>query len=317
LRIVEGLDALDALATGRQGPPLEPPSIVAVGVFDGVHLGHLRLLHELVEFAAELGGLPTVVTFRDHPDRLLRGAGPPPLTSLAHRLRLLRRAGVDRIALLDFDQRFRQLGAREFAERVLVRGLRTRGLLLGYDSAFGRDREGTPAVLADLGAELGIAVRQARPFTIDGAPVSSSAIRSAIARGDLVLAHRLLGRWPSTLGKVARGERRGHRIGFPTANLEVESPVLPPAGVYAVQVLKDAAVLPGVANLGTRPTFGDASSPLVLEVHLLDFDGDLYGAQLEVAFLARLRDERRFAGAGELRAQIEQDVAAARALLAR
>lgn len=312
MRIVEGLAALDALAATE----LTPPSVATVGVFDGVHLGHLRLLHELVEYAAELGGMPTVVTFADHPDRLLRGEAPPPLTSLEHRLRLLRRAGVDRIALLQFDEALRDLSVRAFAERVLVGALRTCGLLLGYDSAFGKDREGTPERLRGIGAELGFAVRIARSLELDGAPVSSSAIRAAIAAGDLTRAQRMLGRWPSTLGRVVAGDHRGHALGYPTANLAVETPVLPPSGVYAVQVLHDGAVLPGVANLGVRPTFGGPADGRTLEVHLLDFAGELYGRLLEVMFLARIRDERRFAGADALRAQIARDVETARAILA-
>lgn len=313
MKVIEGLAGLERLQLGRDADDLAQHSVVSVGVFDGVHLGHQRLLHELLEMASELRGVPTVITFKNHPDALLQGSAPPPITSVPHRLRLLRRCGVARTLLLTFDDELRRTTPESFARRVLVEGLHTRGLLLGYDSALGKDRAGTPARFRELGAELGFAVREAAPFTVDGKPVSSTLIRNAIAASDLDGAHRMLGRWPSAFGEVVRGEQRGRQIGFPTANVVPQSPVLPPHGVYAVHVLLGGDTLPGVANLGVRPTFG-AGAP-VLEVHLLDWEGDLYGQLLEVCFLARLRPERKFANASELRAQIARDVASARELL--
>ncbi len=316
MRVVEGLDhllALDLVALHGEGR--EARSAVTVGVFDGVHLGHLRLVHELVEMAAALDAVPTAITFRAHPDLLLRGAAPPLLVSVSHRLRLLRRAGVQRLVLLDFDDRLRHLTATEFATRILARALGARGLLLGFDSALGRDREGTPAAFADLGGKLGFTVRTAAPLLVDGAPISSTAIRAAIAAGDLPRATRLLGRYPSAFGTVARGDGRGRGLGFPTANVIPQSPVLPPLGVYAVHVIHDGETFAGVANLGRRPTFTAPDSPAVLEVHLLDWHGDLYGASLEVGFVEHLRPEQTFADADALRAQITRDVARAAAIL--
>jgi riboflavin kinase/FMN adenylyltransferase len=316
MRLIEGLDALLALdlaALVGEGP--QSRSVVAVGVFDGVHLGHQRLLHDLLEMSAALQGVPTVVTFRNHPDQVLRGEAPPLLVSVNHRLRLLRRAGVQRFVLLDFEPRLARVTAREFAADLLVRRLRAQGLLLGYDSAIGKDREGTPARFQQLGKELGFEVRIGTPFTVDGMTVSSTAIRRAIAAGDLQQAQRLLGRFPSTLGVVRHGDGRGHSLGFPTANVQVETPVLPPHGVYVVEAILDGSVLPGVANLGVRPTFAPGAGP-VLEVHLVDWHGgDIYGRELEVCFLDFLRPEAKFAGPTQLRAQIERDVAAARARL--
>lgn len=317
MRLIEGLDALFALdlrALYGDSPPSR--SVVAVGVFDGVHLGHQRLLHDLLELSSALPGMPTVVTFANHPDQVLHGSAPPPLVSVPHRLRLLRRAGVSRLVLLQFDDRLRQMGAREFAERVLVGALRTRGLLLGYDSALGRDREGTPTRFAELGRELGFEVRTGAPFLVDGQPVSSTAIRAAIQGGDLVLAHRYLGRFPGAVGTVVRGSARGRALGFPTANLAPQPGVLPPHGVYACEAIVDGAVFAAVANLGHRPTFAERGGTAAqLEAHLLDFTGDLYGRELEVTFRALLRPERRFADPAELRAQIARDVTAARAVL--
>ncbi len=317
MRVIEGLAALDQIdLQALHGDGIEAHSAVLVGVFDGVHLGHQRLLHELLELASEQECLPTVVTFLNHPDEFLGGNSVDWLVSLPHRMRLLRRFGVRRVALLDFDSELRNLSARTFAERILAKGLSCRGLLLGYDSALGRDREGTATKMADFGKELGFVVRSGSIFAVDGSPVSSSAIRAAICTGDLQRAERMLGRWPGAFGVVVAGAGRGRDLGFPTANLQPESPVLPPNGVYAVEVIHDGELLQGVANLGTRPTFGgDKDGPACLEVHLLDFDRDLYGSTLEIGFCALLRPERRFDSAAELSTQIQADIRAARAAL--
>lgn len=315
MRVVEGLDSLLSLdLVGRYGQSREGRSAVTVGVFDGLHLGHQRLVHELLELAARLDAVPTAITFRAHPDELLRGDAPPLIVSVSHRLRLLRRAGVQRLVLLDFDARLREMTAAQFATRILRDSLRCRGLLLGFDSRLGKDREGTPARFRALGGDLGFEVHESQPLLLDGQPISSTAIRTAIARGDLQTSSRLLGRYPSVLGTVVRGDGRGHSLGFPTANVEPQSSVLPPPGVYAVHVIHEGETYAGVANYGLRPTFGDGVSPR-LEVHLLDWGGDLYGAPLEVCFVAFLRGEQTFAGVDALRAQIEQDVARARAVL--
>ncbi|MFY9342552.1 MAG: riboflavin biosynthesis protein RibF [Planctomycetota bacterium] len=321
MRLIEGLDALLGLDLGAiHGEGQGSHSVVAIGVFDGVHLGHQRLLHQLLEMSSALQGMPTVVTFANHPDQILRGQSPPPLVSVPLRLRLLRRAGVARLVLLQFEPRLQNMTPREFAQRVLVGALRTRGLLLGYDSALGKDRAGTPAVFRELGAEFGFEVRTGDPFEVDGQPISSTAIRNAIAHGDLVLAHRYLGRFPGVIGTVVRGDGRGRGLGFPTANVELQPGALPPFGVYAVDAIVDGVVHPAVANLGVRPTFGGAAggagaATATLEVHLLDWTGDLYGRELEVAFRQFLRPEQKFAGADALRAQIARDLAAARQAL--
>jgi riboflavin kinase/FMN adenylyltransferase len=316
MRLIEGLDALLALdLAAAYGESLPSRSAVAVGVFDGVHLGHQRLLLQLLEMSSVLQAVPTVVTFANHPDQVLHGESPPLLVSVPHRLRLLRRAGVERLVLLTFEPRLQNMPPREFAERVLVRSLRARGLLLGYDSALGKDRAGTPQCFRELGAELGFEVHTGAPFEVDGQPVSSTRIRAAIASGDLALAHRYLGRFPGAFGTVVHGESRGHGLGFPTANVVPQDCVLPPPGVYAVEAILDGTAWAGAANLGTRPTFAGGSGGMLLEVHLLDYKGDLYGRELEVTFRRLLRPERRFANADELRQQITRDVAAVRALL--
>jgi riboflavin kinase/FMN adenylyltransferase len=316
MRVVEGLDSLLALdLPGLYGDRREARSAVTVGVFDGLHLGHQRLVHELIELAARLDAVPTAITFRAHPDELLRGDAPPLIVSVPHRLRLLRRAGVQRLVLLDFDARLREMTAQQFAERILGTSLRCRGLLLGFDSRLGKDREGTPARFRDLGRGLGFEVLESQPLLVDGEPVSSTAIRAAIARGDLQRSSRLLGRYPSVLGNVVHGDGRGRTLGFPTANVEPQSSVLPPAGVYAVHVIHEGETYAGVANYGHRPTFAGGDPRPRLEVHLLGFHGDLYGAPLEVSFVAFLRGEQTFADGEALRAQIATDIGKARSVL--
>jgi len=316
MRLIDGLDALLALdLVASHGETQQSRSVVSVGVFDGVHLGHQRLLHQLLEMSSALQAVPTVITFGNHPDQVLHGKAPQLLVSVPHRQRLLWRAGVQRLVLLTFEPRLQNMTPREFAERVLVRSLRTRGLLLGYDSALGKDRTGTPQQFRELGTELGFEVRTGTPFEVDGQPVSSTSIRAAIARGDLALAHRNLGRFPGALGTVVRGAQRGRTLGFPTANLVPLDAVLPPAGVYAVEAIVDGITFPAVANLGTRPTFQGSGSDVMLEVHIFDFEQDLYGRDLEVMFRQYLRLERRFEGVEQLRRQIAQDIAQARACL--
>lgn len=321
MRVIEGLDALPSLELPPRDRALVARSVVAVGVFDGMHLGHQRLIHELLEMASELESVPTVITFANHPDEILSGRAPEPLISVPHRLRLLRRAGVQRLLLLTFDEKLRAVTAASFAEDVLARGLQTTGLLLGFDSAFGKDREGTPDYFRSVSDSLGFEVRTGQPVELDGAPISSTKIRAAIHNGDLDQAYRLLGRRPAAFGEVIAGERRGRGLGFPTANLRPECQVLPPGGVYAVEVLYEGEQFAAVANLGTRPTFtaGQEHVEPTLEVHLLtDISHenlDLYGSTLEVAFIEHLRAEQKFADGEALRAQISLDIAHARRVL--
>jgi len=313
MQVIEGFDTLLSLdLEATYGDGLASRSVVAVGVFDGVHLGHHRLLQQLLEMASSLQSAPTVVTFRNHPAQVLHGEAPPLLVSVSHRLRLLRRAGVQRVVLLEFEPRVRDLSPRDFATVVLHQSLRARGLLLGYDSALGKNREGTPQKFRELGAEFGFEVHTGAPFEVDAKPVSSTEIRSAIARGDLDLAQRYLGRFPGALGQVMHGDDRGKSLGYPTANVDAQVAVMPPEGVYAVEAILNGTVHLAVANLGPRPTFDSAPG---LEVHLLDYSGDLYGRELEVVFRRRLRDVRKFANADELCAQISRDITAARQCL--
>jgi riboflavin kinase/FMN adenylyltransferase len=318
------------LGVAQLGSSQEGASVVSVGVFDGVHLGHQAILRANRRRAAALGARATVVTFASHPKGVLLGHSPRTLTSLEHRLELFERAGIGRALVLVFDERLRRMTAAEFTRDVLVRGLGARAFVLGFDSKFGRDREGTPQWLQAQGLD----VETVGQVVVGGRPVSSTAIREAVELGDLVAARAMLGRPCSVLGTVVAGDRVGRKLGFPTANLDLHQELHPPAGVYAgwareISARADLApasatrppLVPrpirAVANIGIRPTLpGAGLRPMTVEVHLIDFDGDLYGRELEFSFESLLRAERAFSGPAELTAAIAEDVARARASLA-
>ena len=297
-------------------------SVVSIGVFDGVHLGHQKILERNTSEARRLGARSTVVTFRDHPKRVLLGRAPRTLTSLEHRLELFRRAGVEHTVALTFDEELKSIPAETFAREFLVGALDARKFVLGFDSKFGRDRAGTPEWLARLGFDVEVVPQ----VTIGGRAVSSTAIREAVELGDLAGAARMLGRPVTVYGEVVAGDRLGRQLGFPTANLDLHHELRPPNGVWAVRASRVRytpervveSPLAGVANIGFRPTV-DGQRPEVprVEVHLLDFQGDLYGEYLEVEFVAFLREERKFPSVEALRDQIRVDVATARASLSR
>ncbi|MSR62005.1 MAG: riboflavin biosynthesis protein RibF [Planctomycetes bacterium] len=294
--------------------PAPNGAVVSLGMFDGVHLGHQAILKANVARASALGAESTVVTFRRHPKHLLLGRAPKTLTTLEHRLELFARAGVQHAVALPFDAALRALGAAQFAQEIAVRGLGVRSFVLGFDSKFGHDRGGSAESLVRQGFDVVVAEK----VVVLGRPVSSTAIREAVELGDLTAAAAMLGRPVSVFGRVVHGANLGRRIGFPTANLNLRQELHPPLGVYAVHVNRSLPggtleSLPGVANIGFRPTVA-AEPPRrpQVEVHLLDFEGDLYGEPIELEFVARLRGEKRFAGLDELAAQIARDVREAR-----
>lgn len=302
--------------------PPEEGAVVSVGVFDGVHLGHQAILAENVAHAASLDAVPTVVTFRHHPKSVLLGHAPRTLTSLEHRLELFRRAKIARTVVLTFDEGLRRIPAEAFAREFLGRKLGVRRFVLGFDSKFGRDRQGTPEHLKELGFDVVVVPK----VLVAERPVSSTAIREAVELGDLEGAARMLGRPVAVYGDVVPGDGRGRKIGFPTANLDLHHELHPPPGVYACRARlvgkgdgrANERRWPSVANIGFRPTFSDASGsrsdPPLVEAHLLDFSGDLYGQHLELEFLARLRGERRFPDLPSLQHAIAADVERTRSL---
>ncbi len=292
----------------------ERETLLTIGVFDGVHLGHRHLIGKLTQRAAEGDFLSGVVTFKSNPKAVLSPkAKLARLTTLEERVTLLKNLGVDLVVPLTFTKEVAALSAREFV-LYLKRYLKMRGLVIGPNFALGRGREGNVAALQVLGKELGFTVEVVRPLTVESTLVSSTAVRAALAHGDMKTATKLLGRYFTLSGPVAGGFERGHILGFPTANLQLEpEQAIPEDGVYATLVHMDDEVYQSVTNIGVRPTFGKGER--TVEVHILDFAADLYGRKLTVELVERLRAEMKFADPEKLAAQIKQDVEQARSVL--
>ena len=290
-------------------------AVVTIGNYDGVHRGHQHMLATVTGRARELGLPATVVTFEPTPREYFEGdAAPARLMRLREKLEALPLYGVDRVVVLRFDSRMQAMGADEFVERLLVRGLGARHVVVGHDFHYARRREGNIDTLRAAGERHGYAVEEVGRFLVDGERVSSSLVREALGRGDLARAGMLLGRPYRMAGRVRRGQQLGRRLGYPTANLALHRKVVPLWGVFAVRVSGAGLVdHPAVASLGTRPTI-DGTEPL-LEVHVFDHDCDLYGRYLDVDFVRRLRDERRFESLDSLVEQMHRDAAEARELL--
>lgn len=289
-------------------------SVVTIGTYDGIHLGHQALLARVKEHGERLSRPTMVLSFEPMPREYLSRQDPPPrLTSLRERWRLIERIGIDHFWLLRFGAALRNLTGEEFAA-LLARELCTSLVVVGHDFRFGRHGGATVPMLERAGAELGFAVDIVPPVTIEGERVSSSAVREALARGDFGLAARRLGRPYTMLGRVVHGNRLGRTLGFPTANLRLERRRSPLQGIFAVWVHGVAdGPLPGVASLGVRPTV--AGRQMLLEAHLFDFAGDLYGREIGVQFVTKLREELRFPNLDALVEQMHRDAAAARQIL--
>lgn len=283
-----------------------------IGNFDGVHLGHQAVLGQLTERAAQLHLPVTVITFEPQPQEYFRpAAAPPRLTRFREKVEALRRYGVERLVCLHFDAQLASLPPDEFIRVILVEGLGVRYLVVGDDFRFGRGRAGTFEVLKQAGRVHDFPVVNMHTFDINGARVSSTRIRMALEAGDVASAESLLGRPYRMSGRVAHGDKRGRTIGFPTANIHLHRTATPVSGVFAVEMFgPPGEPLPGIANVGTRPTVDGTRS--LLEVHLFDFDADLYGCHVQVEFLHRIRDERHFQSFAALQEQIARDVAEAR-----
>lgn len=311
MRIVRGIESLPA------GLRL----VLTVGVFDGLHRGHQALLGALVRAAGEADAVPALVTFDPHPDLVIRGRAPILLADHAETVERVEATGVELIVIERFDDALRAQAAETFVSRI-EEGRRLAGIVMSADSAFGRDRGGTPVALRDIGAPRGWWVLEVPVLSLGRERVSSARIRALLQGGRLADAAWLLGRPYALIGEVVHGDGRGRGLGYPTANLAFGEPVcLPPDGIYAVRVswggrspLRPAHLADGVASLGDRPTFDGRER--VLEVHLLDRDVDLYGERLRVEVVRRLRGQRRFSAVQDLVAQMGRDVTRARRLFA-
>ncbi|MCB1893717.1 MAG: bifunctional riboflavin kinase/FAD synthetase [Zoogloeaceae bacterium] len=293
------------------------PAVLTIGNFDGLHLGHQRLLGLLRQKAHALGLPATVMTFEPHPREFFSPeSAPARLASLREKLIGLAEAGIDHAVVVRFDAHFAALSASDFVEQVLVRGLATRHLFIGDDFRFGARRQGDFSMLCEAGDRHRFQVEAMPTVAVADERVSSSAVRSALAAGDLAHAGRLLGRPYSIAGRVVRGDRIGRTLGFPTANVQLRHRRVALTGIFTVSVEGLAArALPGVASIGLRPTVSDAGRT-TLEVHVFDYDADCYGAHLRVNFLDKQRDEEKYPNLDLLKAQIARDAARARAWFA-
>ncbi len=293
-------------------PPDARPSVVALGVFDGVHLAHRAILDAAVKRARAGGGTAVAFTFDPHPAEVLQPDRVPlPLTTLDERVALIAATGVAVTVVLPFTAALAAMEPEAFVTDVLIERLGAREVVVGFNHRFGRGARGDAGLLRELGERAGFHAEVVPPLDdVDGTPVSSSEIRGALQRGDLDLAARMLGRPYFVGGEVVEGAGRGRTLGFPTANIAADRLLIVPPGVYACRLRVGEAVHGAVLNAGVRPTFGE--KVFTLEAHVLDFSGDLYGRRVRLDFVRRLREERTFSGVDALKAQIAADVAAAR-----
>jgi len=293
----------------------EKDMILTVGVFDGVHLGHKYLISKLVSSARQQGLLSGVVTFKQHPRELLSPHSRISyLVTLEEREQLLKQEGVDLVIALSFTRELADLTAREFVS-LLKKYLRLRALVIGPDFALGKNREGNAATLTALGEEMGFSVTTVQPKKLDGEVASSTAIRNALAEGDMRKVTKLFGHPFSLHGKVTTGDHRGAGIGFPTANIDVDAKqALPPDGVYATWAYVEGKSYQSMTNIGRRPTFGTHNKRTV-EVYILSYDKDIYGKDLKIELIERLRGEKKFENVDALKQQIAEDVRRGREIL--
>ena len=302
----------------RSIPELEKlrgPLFLAIGVFDGVHRGHQAVISTSADHARAGNGTPVVVTFDPHPEKVLRPEKAPHLlTATQHKIALIRNLGVGHLLVITFDKQFATTEPEDFVQQLVSNSKPLREICVGHEWSFGKNRRGNLDLLKRLGAKLDFQVVGVPPVRTNGEVVSSTAIRRAVEKGDFTKAAAMLGREYTILGTVTRGDNLGKKIGFPTANLSAHSEQFPPNGVYAAEAKIDSELHRGVINLGVRPTVSGGKSERVLEIHLFDFDRDVYGRDVEVRFLKFLRPEKKFENIDALVAQIRRDVEEARAL---
>ena len=286
---------------------------LAIGVFDGVHLGHQAVISTSAQHARDANGTPVVVTFDPHPVKVLRPNNAPHLlTATQHKIALIRDLGVAHLLVLHFDRAFAATSPEDFVRQLVENSKPLREICVGHEWSFGKRRAGNLALLKQLGEKWDFNVIGVEAVKVNGEVVSSTAIRQAVETGNLVKATQMLGREYTILGTVVRGAQLGRKLGFPTANLSAHSEQFPPNGVYVTEARIGGAFYRGVANLGLRPTVAGQESERLLELHLFDLDREIYGEEMEVRFLRYLRPEQKFADLEALKAQIAADVRQAR-----
>jgi len=293
---------------GTDNAEIQRPTVLTLGVFDGLHLGHQLIMKTVVERARVVGAVPTVITFDPHPRAVLHPESAPPLLqTFDQKIEAFGVLGIEQTIVVRFTRQFASISAEDFLRDLVMDRLHAREVYLGKGFAFGHNREGNIELLRRLGGELGFVAGEVPEVKLRGGRVSSSRIRELLARGQVNLARRMLGRPYGVEGRVERGSERGHKLGFPTANLRPHNRVIPRNSVYVTGTLIEGQWRRSVTNIGLRPTFGDAVEPSV-ETFVLNWDGDLYGDVIRVRFLYRLRDERKFGSVEELKRQIARDV---------
>jgi riboflavin kinase/FMN adenylyltransferase len=303
---------MDILRSIGELARIPSPFVLAAGVFDGVHLGHRAVLDAAIETSRRLDAEPVVLTFDPHPATVLRPENPVPLlTPQDLKLRLIAETGIRHTLVVTFDRAFAQVEPEDFIAALCDASANLVGICIGEGWLFGKNRKGDPDLLRTLGMKAGFFTSEVPAVRIDNRTVSSTLIRQALSEGDMETANRYLGRPFLVSGTVISGQKLGSSIGFPTANIATDERQYPANGVYAIEARHGSSLVHGVANIGVRPTLASTSTR-VLEAHLFDFDGDLYGAKLDISFLHRLRAERRFDGIGDLKAQIALDCGEAR-----
>jgi len=302
---------------GTDNAEIQRPTVLTLGVFDGLHLGHALIMRTVVERARALGAVPTAITFDPHPRAVLHPASAPPLLqTFDQKIEAFGVLGIEQSIVIRFDEGFAQIRAEDFLRDVVRDRLQAKEVYLGRGFAFGRGREGNIELLKAASGRLGFHADEVPEVRLRGRRISSSRIREMLAAGHVNLARRMLGRPYGVEGRVVRGDERGRTLGFPTANLQPQNRVIPQRGVYVTATLIGGAWRRSVTNIGTRPTFTRDDEPSV-ETYVMDWQGDLYGDVLRVRFLHRLRAERKFASVAELKTQLDRDVARAAGYFAR
>lgn len=301
MQIIHNISDLESLAG---------PLHLALGVFDGVHVGHQAVILNAVESARKTGGKVGVVTFEPHPVRVLAPDRAPRriLASIEHKANLLSEMGVDFLCVQEFTLDFAAREAREFVNDLVNYSDRLKSIAVGEDWIFGKARGGNVSKLKEWGMEMGFTVTAATPVMVAGERVSSTRVRQAVRDGNLKAVHEMMGRPYDVVGTVVEGKQLARQLGFPTANVVVHNEQLPPDGVWALEVRYAAKVYQGIGNLGRRPTVEHEGARRLLEIHLFDFEGDLYGETLEAEFVSYIREEKKFNSVEELKSQIEKDV---------
>lgn len=281
--------------------------VVTLGNFDGIHIGHQRIFQKVIDNAKKINGESVVITFDPHPLKILSPEQCPPLlTPFRKKMMFMEKTGVEKVLCIRFTKAFSEIAPHDFVKQILMEKIHAKKIIIGYNYRFGKEKMGTADSLKEICSSLGIEVEVVDALVVDNIPVSSSKIRELIREGEVEKASKLLGRAYLVMGRVIHGAQRGHHLGFPTANIEMIEELYPKPGVYAVRVELHHQVLNGLANLGFNPTF--EAQKLSLEVHLLNFNQDIYGDELQVSFIRRIRDEMRFSSPKELMDQIQRDI---------